>query len=135
MAAVQAGPSSTGCQARYLACKLYTNGTQTKSPTESMNPNPSLVISMVENIAGSLYKASKTYQAWKAITSHIESVIEPPRRTDCSQAMEMLIRYQRIIPGRSSLKDLMSRPKNVGLSSRPMNHWYRKFVSHVCAML
>lgn len=50
-------------------------------------------------------------------------VREGPRRMACSQAMEMLIKVQRIIPGRSSLKDLMSKEPIRGLSSRPMNHW------------
>ena len=46
----------------------------------------------------------------------------PPLRTACSQTMLMLMRTQRIRPGRSSLKDLMSKEPIEGLSSRPMKN-------------
>lgn len=52
----------------------------------------------------------------------MESVIPPPRRTACSQAMLMSIRTQRMSPGRSSLKDLISNEPMRGFSSLPMNH-------------
>src|SRR5271156_4965112 len=72
----------------------------------------------------SLYRPSATYQAWKAKTNHIESVtlLHPPRRVACSQTMLMLTRTQRINPGLSSLKDLMSKEPMDGFNSRPINH-------------
>lgn len=65
-----------------------------------------------------------TYQNWKIRTSHMESVTfkRPPLRTACSQTMLMLMRTQRMRPGRSSLKDLMSKEPMEGLSSRPMKN-------------
>lgn len=45
---------------------------------------------------------------------------KPPRRTACSQTIPISISTQRIKPGRSSLKDLMSNEPMEGLSSRPM---------------
>lgn len=140
------GPSSTGLNTKYRACKEYTKGTQARSPTESMNPKPSVVMSIVVKMAGcvrqkiisnmidrnmngdailtSLYNPSATYQPWKASTSHIESVMlcRPPRRVACSHAMLTLIRTHRIRPGLSSLNDLTSKYPIEGLSSRPMKN-------------
>jgi len=72
----------------------------------------------------SLNSASPTYQAWKARTSHMESVIcvSPPRRVACSQAMLMFMRVQRMRPGLSSLKYLTSNDPIDGFSSRPMKN-------------
>ena len=138
---VQIGPSSICLNARYRACREYTKGTQARSPTESMKPKPSVVISIVVRIAGwnivntvtggkkevptSLYTASTTYQPWKAKTSHMESVmlLKPPRRVACSQAMLISIRTHKIRPGLSSLKDLTSNEPMAGLSSRPMKNY------------
>jgi hypothetical protein len=142
-AAVHTGPSSTGLNTKYLAWREYTKGTHARSPTESINPKPSVVMSIVVNMAGcneygvseayqttniddhtSLYNPSATYQLWKASTSHIESVIflNPPRRTACSHAMLMLIRTHKMRPGLSSLNDFISRYPIEGLSSRPIKN-------------
>ena len=53
----------------------------------------------------------------------MESVMAPPRRVACSQAIEMSTSTQRMRPGRSSLNDLISNEPMEGLSSRPMNHY------------
>jgi hypothetical protein len=50
----------------------------------------------------------------------MESVMRPSRRVACAQAMLMSINNQRIIPGRSSLNDLISRDPTAGFNSRPM---------------
>ena len=60
------------------------------------------------------------YRPWERRTITIESVMRPPRRVACVQAMLMSINNQRIIPGRSSLNDLISRDPTVGFNSRPM---------------
>lgn len=53
----------------------------------------------------------------------MESVIAPPLRVACSQAMLMLITSQPMRPGRSSQNDLMSRDPIAGLSSRPIQNY------------
>ena len=43
--------SSSGLwSSRYLACRVYVNGTHAKSPNASMNPKPSVVISCYMNV-------------------------------------------------------------------------------------
>ena len=44
-------------------------GTQNRSPAASIQPKPSLVMSIVVRIARSPHSASVTYQAWNAHTS------------------------------------------------------------------
>jgi hypothetical protein len=60
------------------------------------------------------------YRPWKNRTRIIESVMRPPIRVACAQAMLMSINSQRIMPGRSSLNDLISSDPTVGFNSRPM---------------
>jgi hypothetical protein len=57
--------------AMYLACRLYTKGTQTRSPKANMYPKPSDVMSMVERIEGSNHSPSTTYKSWNAFISII----------------------------------------------------------------
>ena len=63
MSAKNAGVNATGRSRTYLACSEYVNGTHTRSPNTSMNPNPSVVTSMVVRMAGSNQSASATYKA------------------------------------------------------------------------
>jgi hypothetical protein len=65
--------SGNGPSCRWMSM-LYVNGTHTRSPKVSMNPNPSVVISIVVKMAGSHASASKTYRPWKAHTSAMATV-------------------------------------------------------------
>jgi len=74
------GPSSTGLNTKYRACREYTKGTQARSPTDSMNPKPSVVMSIVVKIAGCARqeiisdKIERKVDGWRC---NIDLVVQP----------------------------------------------------------
>lgn len=49
-----------GCMTRNIACRLYVNGTQARSPKASMKPKPSCTMSMVVRTASCQLKSGKS---------------------------------------------------------------------------
>lgn len=54
-----------------LTCSEYMKGTHARSPKTSMNPNPSMMMSIVVRMHSSQKTLSATYSACRATTSHM----------------------------------------------------------------
>mmetsp|Transcript_3094 Transcript_3094/g.11679 ORF Transcript_3094/g.11679 Transcript_3094/m.11679 type:complete len:200 (+) Transcript_3094:493-1092(+) len=115
------------CSRMYRACNEYVNGTQTRSPNTNMNPNPSVVTSIVVKIAGSNHSASATYRAWKRHTRAMGCETWPVFR-NCACANPKSSNSHPINPGVNSQNTFRSnKPPTRGLSSRPMKKSYTWF--------
>jgi len=82
---------------RTQTCRVYMNGSQTRSPHASIHPKCSWQISMVFKYQASFQKKSTTYTACRTLTSIIESVTWP-YATYWRHAKDKLIRVHATMP-------------------------------------